>query len=165
MKRIIAVILCLIFIFSFAGCKKEKGITSILSAQSSPADNGISIHLTDAVLDGDKTYVDVEWVNETDEEENYGLQFNIYKVENGKMTSCATEDLYFNEIAVILNPKASHTERYYLEAFDLSEEGTYRFVIEDFPERNLWIDFEITKNTAVSNVGGVDSSNVKAITQ
>ncbi len=167
MKKAFTILLCAIIVFLLIGCSTKNNNTNlyISSSQSSPADNGVSIRFVESNLEGDKPYLDIEWVNESNQEKNFGLQFNIYKVKNGKMISCATEDLYFNLIAIILSPNSSQTERYYLNAFDLSKEGTYRFTVEDNPDRELWIDFEITKNTAISNVGGVDSSNVKAITQ
>lgn len=166
MKRIIALLLCLVMIFAFAGCKKEKLVPSVLSAQSSPAQDGVTIHLAEAVFDSDKPYLDIEWVNASSKEQTFGLAFNIYRVEEDKKVSCATEELYFHTIAYSIKPLGSHIERYYLNAFDLSKDGTYRFAVEDFPERELWIDFEI-KNTAesVSKVGGADSSNVKVTIQ
>ena len=151
MKKLITILLCLAIIVSFAGYgdKKDNLEQSITFSQSSPADNGVSIHIAECDLNGEKPYLDIEWINSSDKEQTFGMQFNIYRVDNGKLTSCATEELFFNEIACILNPKASHTERYHLEAFDLREDGTYRFVPEDFPGRKLWIEFEI-KNTAVT---------------
>ncbi|MBP3691713.1 MAG: hypothetical protein J6I80_00550 [Clostridia bacterium] len=166
MKKLITILLCFAMIICFAGCgnKKENLELSVTFSQSSPADNGVSIHLAECDLNGENPYLDIEWINSSDKEQTFGMQFNIYRVDNGNLTSCATEELFFNEIACILNPKASHIERYHLEAFDLREVGTYRFVPEDFPGRKLWVEFEI-KNTAVSNVGGVDSKNVTVITQ
>lgn len=139
----------------------NKAVGNVTVIENALSDNGVSIRLVEAVLDGDNPYFDVEWINNSSQEKTFGMEFNIYRIKNDKMISCAVDELYFHSIAVILNPKSTHIERYHLNAFDLSNEGTYRFIIDDFPSRELWFDFEI-KNTALSTVGGADSSGVIA---
>jgi hypothetical protein len=135
------------------GVPYEKGYVSLVGSKTDF--EGIYLTLRNLKLDASPTILTVTWHNEATDEINFGDYYWIYRYENGKWVSCATErDVAHNDLAYVLAAGSRQIKNYYNYCFDLSRTGTYRmetdfFFYKDVPiteddKYTVWLDFEIT---------------------
>lgn len=137
--------------------KATERITSNFAVVDSGSDiDGVSVSIKQAVLDTDKPYIRIELKNENDSNINFPESFDIQYYADGKRSSCATEELYFDALNNTLQADEKRIKNYPVNLFDLSKEGKYRFQIEPSPGKYLWIDFEISAESE-AHIGGADS--------
>ncbi len=111
---------------------------------------GVSISVAAIDLDSDKPALKVIWKNDTENEFSYGESFSVHRKQNGIWIDCVNGDVFFNEIAYILNPYSSGEHTYSLKGFDLSKTGDYRFETGSF-----WIEFTLTETHRGSSSGDI----------
>ena len=120
--------------------------------------DGVYLTLRDLKLDANPTILTVTWHNETADEVNFGDNYWIYRYEDGKWVSCATQrDVSHNDLAFVLSAESGQVKNYYNYFFDLSRTGTYRLETDFFfykgvpitedDKYTVWLDFEITDET------------------
>jgi len=107
-------------------------------------------------LKSEDPYIDIVWHTYSEEQVEITLNFNILYLENGKYVSCAKKDIKFSNDTFILqyNSDGQYENRkqirYSLEDFDLSKEGTYRFIP---PIGNKeYIEFKLVKYPTFNNI-------------
>lgn len=106
---------------------------------------GVSVSFIEANIDAEKPYIVVNIDNQRDFEFAFGMSFDIEYLENGEYKSAATEELYFNSLAQVLDAGDNFKKTYYIDKFDLTKEGTYRFYVDAFGSRSLYFTFEVTR--------------------
>ncbi len=111
---------------------------------------GVSVLVSDYDLTGEEPFIEVEWFNDSDEVYSYGMAFDILFEEDGEYRSCKKGDLYFNLLAILLEPDDVNTKHYNLSDFDMTRAGKYRFV-SGF-NKDAYIDFEVSEGP--SSQGG-----------
>ncbi len=125
--------------------------------------DGIEMTMRELKLDAVPTILTVTWKNNSDAAVTFGDSYWIYRYENGKWVSCATEtDIAFDGIGYSLPPGEEKVKNYYNHSFDLSRTGRYRmessFILDkDIPitedkELKVWLEFEISGKAPSSRV-------------
>ena len=139
MKKCMLIILVLSILLSLTGCKSAKslfkdpdnGPLTMMPLESPTAEDGVMIRLVDLIWHEEvyRTTLEVEWINSTPYEANYGSSYVIERLEGDEWVSCAMrDDLAFTAIAYILQAGQTRSEIYELTHFyDVSSPGTYRF--------------------------------------
>ncbi len=139
MKKCILIILSLTILLSLTGCKSvsslfkdpDNGPLTMVPLESPTTEAGIMIRLVDLIWHEDeyRTTLEVEWVNNTPYEANYGSSYVIERREGEEWVSCAMrDDLVFTAIAYVLPGGQTRSEIYDLtRCYDVSSPGTYRF--------------------------------------
>lgn len=74
----------------------------------------------------------------------YGEKFDILRYEDDIWVSCAAEDFVFPTVSRELPKKTSQTITCYIDKFDLSKDGLYRFRSEPTEGQYVWFDFEVS---------------------
>lgn len=91
---------------------------------------GVSLNVLNIVTDGEKPYIEIEWVNDTGVMITYGQVFWLEKFnyENHSWEEAKLlEEQYFTTPSYAVDSHGTVTERYILSCYDLSQEGYYRF--------------------------------------
>ena len=139
MKKCMLIILTLSILLSITGCKSVKslfkdpdnGPLTMVPMESPTTEDGITVRLVDLMWHEEeyRTTLEVEWINNTPYEANYGSSYVIERLEGDEWVSCAMrDDLAFTAIAYILQAGQTRSEIYELTHFyDVSSPGTYRF--------------------------------------
>ncbi len=73
----------------------------------------------------------------------YGEKFDILRYENETWLSVAAEDFAFPTFSRELPRKTSQSITCYIDQFDLSKDGLYRFRSEPTEGQYVWFDFEV----------------------
>ena len=133
------IISVLSILLSLTGCKSVKslfkdpdnGPLTMVPLESPTAEDGVMIRLEDLIRHEEeyRTTLEVEWINNTPYEANYGSSYVIERREGEDWVSCAMrDDPAFTAIAYILQAGQTRSEIYELTHFyDVSSPGTYRF--------------------------------------
>lgn len=134
--------------------KSEATGTSAVAYKSGTETEGVSIRLMSIDLEGDKPYIEIKLVNDTDNELGFDARCNIYRIDGNKKIDCMSPDASWIEPYYELLPHSSFPGGYSLNNFDLSETGLYRFEKEyrvqnsdtgEITENCIaWIEFEIS---------------------
>lgn len=134
MKKLIAVLLSVLIVFSFAACDKDKKDTltpdtaKINSNKSYTDFEGVDIKITNVIWNEQETKIEVDWTNDTDFEVLYGESYSVEFKDGDEWVSCQKiDELYFNSLGYVLKPHQSQQKVYNLtDTFDISNAGTYR---------------------------------------
>lgn len=121
-KRILGLCLAVLLL---SGC--QIGLEEVVpNATEKPGGTeGVSLEIVTQKQDS----IEILWKNETRHEVIFGEAFDIEYLEDGSWKSCAVKDMPVHEIAHVLEPNSTRSHVYrFGEYFDLSKEGSYRFV-------------------------------------
>ena len=146
MKKLISVLLCLLLLFSLAGCDKDlklvtdeqipaytKELTldkASLYVHSQNSDfKDMEIELANAVWNDNEITLNVSFKNNTSYEVMYGESYDIERQIGGKWESCvALDDLTFNTLGYLLKASEQREKSYNItNSFYIHENGRYRF--------------------------------------
>ena len=131
---IVAVIACIAVAACFLTNPEEKIElpNNVIILQNNSSLKGVSLSMKKIVLDTEKPYVKIEWKNESEEKDTllFGEYFDVQYFDRDKdeYISCANEDIGFSEVGYTLFHGGKTTKTYSLWGFDLTKEGTYRFI-------------------------------------
>lgn len=87
----------------------------------------VSVESIDTDSDGDKVF-HVVWHNDTEKEVIYGEMFTIEYWNGDDWTAVNKGDVIFHSIGYSLKPNSTAEKLYSAQSFDLSKNGTYRFL-------------------------------------
>lgn len=134
--------------------KSEATGTSAVAYKSGTDTEGVSIRLMSIDLEGDKPYIEIKLVNDTDNELGFDARCNIYRIDGNEKIDCMSPDAIWIEPYYELLSHSSFPGSYSLNNFDLSETGLYRFEKEyrvqnsdtgETTENGIaWIEFEVS---------------------
>lgn len=146
MKKLIAVLLCVLLLFSFAACSKDlklvsnektptytKELTldkaSLYVHKEDSSFEGMKIELVSAVWNDKEIKLTINWKNSTSYEVMYGEGYDIERQANDKWESCvALDDLTFNALGYSLKAGSAREKSYNItNSFYIHENGKYRF--------------------------------------
>lgn len=174
-KLIITVVICFILCIAASFTviqttdknKSDISISVLDSGIVNSSSDSIYGIITDADLDAEYPYIEVEWFNDTSTEYTAGEEFYIYKTENDKLVDCRKnpENYAWNDIAYIFSANSSFKMKYSVKYIDLDKDETYLLETEIFPSDDytekitLWLEFrtgELTdETTPINNTGSV----------
>ena len=160
MKKLIALVLALVFVLALVGCNKrqpeykEPNFTEkqTISGNDYSDFNGISIQASGIYIFPDKTTIVITWENDTEYSVIYGEPYSIERLENGEWINCSLKDNSFSDIAYELRAKELDSKEYTLTGmYEVNEPGTYRFLStcsvdtgeEQLAECSVWAEFRI----------------------
>lgn len=134
MKKLIAILLSAMLIFSLTACDIDKkgSLTfenaTIKLGKSHTDFKGVSIKITNVIWNEQEIKIEVDWINDTDFEVLYGNSYSVEFKDGDKWVSCQKiDELYFTSIGYVLKPNKSQQKVYNLtDTFDISKVGTYR---------------------------------------
>lgn len=161
MKKLISVLLCLLLLFSLAGCGSEKvenltfDTAKIELSESHTDFEGVDIKITNVIWNEQETKIEVDWTNDTDFEVLYGDPYSVELKEKDEWVSCQkTDELFFAAIGYILKPGKSQKVYNLTDTFDISKAGTYRLKTDCYvynkgndtnpTECELWAEFTVS---------------------
>ena len=128
MKKFIFALVALFLALSLTACKSEGSLSkdpdtaplSMVPIESPTTEDGITVRLVDLIWHEEeyRTTLEVEWINNTPYEANYGSSYVIERLEGDEWVSCAMrDDLAFTAIAYILQAGQTRSETYELTHF------------------------------------------------
>jgi len=86
----------------------------------------------------------LQWSNRNyNKDLTYEESFDILRYENDTWVSVAAEDFLFPTVSRNLPRKTSQSVTCYIDQFDLSKDGLYRFRAEPTKGQYVWFDFEV----------------------
>ena len=144
MKKLLAFICLLSLILCLAGCKKENKENNATISSESETNfevilgekftdfDGVDFSITKVVLDGEKSKIYTEFVNNTEYIVTYNPNYHIERFENGNWISCVKNNDKDDELAEHTVP-AGQIIRYinlFYENYDLSKQGKYRIITD-----------------------------------
>ena len=146
MKKLLTLVLALLFIVSLAGCDKE--IVGDIGHTFSDY-TGISIEIEKLELSKDNASVSVKWQNDTPYDVSYGNWYIIEREIDDEWHSCAIADVNFSESGYILKPGTMHRTHTFGKYFDTSKSGKYRIRSECYVQTSdsqnehciVWAEF------------------------
>ena len=170
MRKLILTLLTFAILLSLTGCKSVKslfkdpdtGPLTMVPMESPTTEDEITVRLVDLIWHEEeyRTTLEVEWINNTPYEANYGSSYVIERLEGDEWVSCAMrDDLAFTAIAYILQAGQTRSEIYELTHFyDVSSPGTYRFCsgcyVYESPDSSVEqkVIAEFTRETATTSI-------------
>lgn len=120
---------------------------------------GLSLRTAAADFAGTDPYLEIEWINRSEQNLIFGEGFAIYQEKNGIWEKCNFPENYgFDLTAIPLPANTARTARYSMEALRITEPGKYVFEascsddvadneVTFRQEYTLHMEFELTKNT------------------
>lgn len=89
---------------------------------------GLSLHVTAAVFSGTAPYLEIEWINNSEQNLLYGEDFSIYREVNGFWEKLKFPENYgVNAVAIMLPANSNRIHRYSLWALNITQPGKYLF--------------------------------------
>ena len=145
---IIAALVCAVAVslFFLTDPLKEKSLSLSVIGYSSNR-SGVSLSLSACDINSQRPFITVKWHNNTDGEFTYGENFSLKRYKNGKWENCAKGDVFFHDIAYILNANSSSEQTYYFDSFDVSKAGKYKFETGSSNEFSIEFVLAETKET------------------
>ena len=127
---------------------RKKNFELTVTGYNSPLKD-ISITLSSADVNSERPYITVNWKNDTDEEFGYDEDFSLKRYKNGRWEDCAKGEVFFKAIAYLISPNSSSEHTYYLDGFDISKAGKYKFSTSYNNEFEIY--FTLTKTSGEVN--------------
>lgn len=174
MKRIACLFLCLIII-GLCGCDNKH--TTTLNFETATVEigetwtdfDGVNIKIKNIVWDEAQVKLEVDWINRTEFEVNYGNPYAI-ELKNGSkwIDRRKIDKLAFDLPAFLLRSGETREKVYDLtDTFDITESGTYRILTDcsvydkgknaEPTKCNLWAEFTVkAKDGSDKNLSPVD---------
>ena len=155
MKKLLSLILLLCaFSLCFSGCRKTKDTDVIPKEDIHTEYEGVyltceSINTYTCKCQKPHRYnaINVVWHNETEKEVIYGEAYAIEYKNGEEWEDITPKDLYFNEIANLLEPNSTTSKTYSTEHLHLSKEGHYRLVCKFSTAGGsgykTWVEFDV----------------------
>jgi hypothetical protein len=160
MKRLVAFITALIFVFLATGCNNvEPGITeaavdehNVFNRVSHSDVVGLLVEVSSINNLSGKTTLTVSWNNTTEHTVTYGEMYWIERLENGEWVDCSLQENVFLTIGYLLKANTDVSKEYTLtDMYGISIPGTYRFLStcsvdmgdEKPTECSVWSEFVV----------------------
>ena len=130
-KTISAILLLTVILLCFSGCRPVYA-----TSFSHYTDfDGVYITVDEISADEFGETLTVTWHNDTDHIVTYGLDYTVEFYKNGEWGDIQLTDFAIPEIACILSPHSTMTQKYTTKYFNTFAEGDYRirvgFLIEN----------------------------------
>lgn len=89
---------------------------------------GLSLQATAANFSGDSPYLEIEWINNSEQDIIFGEAFSIYRENNGSWEKLKFPENYgFNTVAIMLPANSNRIHRYSLWGMNITQPGKYLF--------------------------------------
>ncbi len=120
---------------------------------------GLFLKATAADFSSDPSYLEVEWINTTEQNLIFGESYRIYRENNGTWERLEFSENYgaFDMVGLMLSANSSRTHTYRFWGLDIAHPGKYRLKSECFKdiadgdtdyrqEYTVYLDFELMEN-------------------
>ncbi len=149
----VAVIASIVVAICFLTNPQKSDVSGVESQRNGSDLSGVSLEIVSADLSAPDPFLEIEWINNTPNQILFGEEFAVLYSDNGKWENCSIDkNPVWNAIGYLLEPESTTKRIYKLNGQNMSQPGTYRFIIsfnvegQSEPEDKAWVDFELKES-------------------